>query len=295
MVTFLRPLRTASRAASFTTLARSAPAKPVVPWAIFSKSTSLSSFTFFAWMRRISSRPLTSGFSTGTWRSKRPGRRIAGSRTSTRLVAARTIRPFSLSKPSISTSSWFKVCSRSSLELNPFARLLARASISSIKIMQGAFSRACLKRSRTRLAPTPTNISTKSEPLILKKGTPASPATARARRVLPVPGSPTRSTPLGILPPISVYFFGVLRKSTTSTSSSLASSTPATSVKRVFIFPSSTTLAREEPTLKMLPIPPEPLPIFLKNRKYMSAKKPRGRIMLPISCQITPFDFITNL
>ena len=36
-----------------------------------------------------------------------------------------------------------------------------------------------------------------------KKGTPASPATARASRVLPVPGGPTSRTPLGILAPIS--------------------------------------------------------------------------------------------
>ena len=59
---------------------------------------------------------------------------------------------------------------------------------------------ACLafsKRSRTRLAPTPTNISTKSEPEIGKNGTPASPATARARSVLPVPGRPEEQHALG--------------------------------------------------------------------------------------------------
>ena len=56
--------------------------------------------------------------------------------------------------------------------------------------MQGEFSRACLKRSRTRLAPTPTNISTKSEPEIEKKGTSASPAMALASSVLPQPGAP---------------------------------------------------------------------------------------------------------
>ena len=56
--------------------------------------------------------------------------------------------------------------------------------------MQGAASFASLNRSRTRLAPTPTNISTKSEPEIEKKATPASPATARASSVLPVPGGP---------------------------------------------------------------------------------------------------------
>ena len=46
-----------------------------------------TTFTPFAWMRRISSRPLTSGLSTSTWRSKRPGRSSAGSSTSGRFVA----------------------------------------------------------------------------------------------------------------------------------------------------------------------------------------------------------------
>jgi len=35
-----------------------------------------------------------------------------------------------------------------------------------MKIRQGAFFLPCSKRSRTRLAPTPTNISTKSDPEI---------------------------------------------------------------------------------------------------------------------------------
>ena len=55
--------------------------------------------------------------------------------------------------------------------------------------------------SLTREAPTPTNISTKSEPEILKKGTPASPAIALARSVLPVPGEPVIKIPVGIFPP----------------------------------------------------------------------------------------------
>src|SRR4029077_4532346 len=57
--------------------------------------------------------------------------------------------------------------------------------------------RAVWNRSRTRDAPTPTNISMKSEPVTDRNGTPASPATARARSVLPVPGGPTRRTALG--------------------------------------------------------------------------------------------------
>ena len=75
----------------------------------------------------------------------------------------------------------------------------------------GALAFACSKRSRTRAAPTPTNISTKSEPLIVKNGTPASPATARASSVLPVPGGPNSSTPRGIFAPIAWNFAGFWR------------------------------------------------------------------------------------
>ena len=50
--------------------------------------------------------------------------------------------------------------------------------------------------SRTRDAPTPTNISTKSEPEIVKNGTLASPAIAFASKVLPVPGEPTNKIPV---------------------------------------------------------------------------------------------------
>ena len=65
-------------------------------------------------------------------------------------------------------------------------------------MMQGACFLACSNISLTRDAPTPTNISTKSEPEIVKNGTFASPAIALASSVLPVPGDPFMSTPLGI-------------------------------------------------------------------------------------------------
>ena len=132
--------------------------------------------------------------------------------------------------------------SLSSFELKPafFPRALPIASISSMNIIDGAFSLACLNKSRTLEAPTPTNISTKSEPLKLKKGTFASPATALANNVFPVPGGPTRRAPLGILAPNLVYFEGFIRKSTISSSSSLASSTPATSANVISVgFPFS--------------------------------------------------------
>lgn len=97
-----------------------------------------------------------------------------------------------------------------------------------MKTMHGAFFFASANRSRTREAPTPTNISINSAAEIAMKGTPASPATAFARRVLPVPGGPMSKAPRGILAPREVYCAGFLRKSTISTSSALASSIPAT-------------------------------------------------------------------
>ena len=67
-----------------------------------------------------------------------------------------------------------------------------------MKMIAGADFRAGSTRSRTRAVPTPTNISTNSDREIEKKVTPVSPATARARSVLPVPGGPTSNMPLGI-------------------------------------------------------------------------------------------------
>src|SRR5262250_696797 len=179
--------RAASSAASVTRLASSAPEKPGVPRARTLRSTLGASGMRRACTRRISSRPFTSGRGTTTWRSKRPGRSSAGSRTSGRLVAAMRMTPSFVSNPSISTSNWFSVCSRSSWPPpRPAPRCRPTASISSMKMMHGAFFLPCTNRSRTREAPTPTNISTKSEPLMEKNGTPASPAMARASRVLPV-------------------------------------------------------------------------------------------------------------
>ena len=71
-----------------------------------------------------------------------------------RLVAAMRMMLSFISKPSISTRSWFSVCSRSSWPPPmPAPRWRPTASISSMKMMQGEFCLACSKRSRTRLAP----------------------------------------------------------------------------------------------------------------------------------------------
>src|SRR5690554_5819383 len=122
------------------------------------------------------------------------------------------------------------------------------ASISSIKIIEGDFSLACLNKSLTRDAPTPTNISTKSEPDNEKNGTSASPATAFANNVLPVPAGPNKIAPYGILAPTPVYFFGFFKKLTIPSTSSFAPTNPATSVKQTPVpFPLSQPLASDLP------------------------------------------------
>ena len=131
-------------------------------------------------------------------------------------------------------------------------------------MIDGLDSFAFSNKSLTRDAPTPTNISTNSEPEILKNDAPDSPATAFASKVLPVPGLPNKSTPFGTLAPAFVYFSGFFKKSTTSRSSSFAPSTPATSSNFTSGF-LSILLTRDFPKPKIFPGPPpcEPPTIFL--------------------------------
>ena len=158
----------------------------------------------------ISTRSSWVGNGTTIWRSKRPGRSSAGSRTSGRFVAAIITMPSVASKRSISASIWSK-------RLLAFVVSTAEAgpalATDGVDLVDEERSRAaCLPRRveqvATRAAPTPTNISMKSEPVTDTNGTPASPATARAMRVLPDAGGPTSSTPLGMRAPICLNFAG---------------------------------------------------------------------------------------
>ena len=284
--TFSLLWRAAMRAASLQTLAMSAPEKPGVWRARKSMSRLSSSFSGFRCTTKISLRSFRSGKSTCIWRSKRPARIRAESSMSARLVAASVMMPLLVPKPSISVNRAFSVFSRSSLPpmAGFFERARPTASISSMKMMQGAFVLAFSKRSRTRDAPTPTNISTKSEPDIEKNGTPASPATAFASSVLPVPGGPTSKAPLGILPPNSVYFCGFFRKSTISCISCLAPACPATSLK---VMPSSPPFsyiwAFDLPTLKMLPgpiMPPPPPPMRRIRNIHTKMMPPKNKMFI---------------
>jgi hypothetical protein len=89
-----------------------------------------------------------------------------------------------------------------------------------------------------------------------KNGTPASPATARASSVLPVPGGPYRRTPFGILAPSAWNFFGFSRNSLISWSSSTASSHPATSLNVTFGESGDMRFARLFPKLMTFEPPP---------------------------------------
>ncbi len=134
-----------------------------------------------------------------------------------------------------------------------------------MKMMQGACFLAWSNMSRTREAPTPTNISTKSEPEIEKNGTLASPAMALASSVLPVPGEPTISTPRGMWPPSFWNLPGLRRNSTSSPTSSLASSTPATSSNVTLTWSSPCSLARLLPN-DIAPRPPAPPPCIWRMK-----------------------------
>merc|ERR1712078_531309 len=120
--------------------------------------------------------------------------------------------------------------------------------ISSINIMQGDLALALENKSLTLAEPTPINISIKSEPDKEKNGTFASPATALANKVFPVPGGPINKAPLGIFPPKFVNFIGFFKNSTIS----FASCNPATLLKVILtLFLESKREAFDFPILKI--------------------------------------------
>ena len=147
-----------------------------------------------------------------------------------------------------------------------------------MKIIHGEFVFPCSNKSRTLDAPTPTNISTKSAPLKLKKGASASPATALARSVFPVPGGPTNNAPLGIFAPNFSNNLGCFKKSITSLSSSFASTQPATSLNVIFSISGVQIFALLLPKLKIPFIPPAPDCILLRINIHTAIINSQGSI-----------------
>ncbi len=92
----MAPRLVAKIAASLQMFARSAPVSPLVCWATRSRSTFSSGFSRVC-TSSTPRRPFTSGGTTNTWRSKRPGRSSAGSSFSSRFDAAiTTTRPLAV-------------------------------------------------------------------------------------------------------------------------------------------------------------------------------------------------------
>mmetsp|Transcript_66018 Transcript_66018/g.159277 ORF Transcript_66018/g.159277 Transcript_66018/m.159277 type:complete len:209 (-) Transcript_66018:557-1183(-) len=184
------------------------------------------------------------GSLNSTLRSMRPERSRAGSRMSTRLVAAITLMLSSCVKPSswLSSSSIVRCTSRSP-ESSESKRFVPTASSSSMKMMAGCFSLASLKASRTSLAPSPMNICTSCGPASFRKHALVEAAHARAIRVLPVPGGPYIRQPLGgLMPMLMKRSLCVMGSTIASTSSWIWSSHPPTSLNSSVGF-SSTSIA----------------------------------------------------
>ena len=81
-----------------------------------------------------------------------PGRTSAGSSTSGRFVAAMMMTPFDESKPSISTRSWFSVCSRSSCAPKPGAHRAGATLADRVDLVQEDQRRRLLLRLLEQLA-----------------------------------------------------------------------------------------------------------------------------------------------
>mmetsp|Transcript_54302 Transcript_54302/g.122781 ORF Transcript_54302/g.122781 Transcript_54302/m.122781 type:complete len:214 (-) Transcript_54302:671-1312(-) len=190
-VTCCRRSRNANIPASVHTALLSAPLAPFICPAIFRRLIPLIRFILREWIFRISSLASSFGLGNSTLRSIRPGRSSASSRMSIRFVAMMTLMFCAASKP----SSWLRSssmvrCTSESPPCSPSTRDEPMESISSMKMIEGACSRAITKSSRTIRLPSPMYFCTSSPPETRMKQHWVWCATALAKRVLPVPGGP---------------------------------------------------------------------------------------------------------
>ncbi|OPX60363.1 MAG: hypothetical protein A4E25_00432 [Methanobacterium sp. PtaB.Bin024] len=154
-------------AASLQSISRSAPTKPWVVSAISSRSTFSSRGMPLVWISSTSWRPSLSGTPISISRSNLPGRRSAVSRASGRLVAPITTTCPLVLRPSINVKSW--ATTRLSVSPDTSSLLGAMASISSMNTMDGAFSSASSKNSRSRSSEPPTYLLMISGPWMAMK------------------------------------------------------------------------------------------------------------------------------
>ncbi|KAJ7724400.1 cell division control protein 48, partial [Mycena metata] len=142
--------------------------------------------------------------------SKRPNRRGAGSMELGRLVAAMTTTFEQALRPSMRVRS----CDTTRCSFSPltrtftFSHLGTIESIESMKMMAGEFFSASSNAFSRLLPLSPAILLMISRPLMRKKKAPVSLATARALRVLPVPGGPNIRIPRGGLIPMDLNSCG---------------------------------------------------------------------------------------
>ena len=130
---------------------------------------------------------------------------MAKSRAYGKLVAPRMRIPSSsLPTPCILVKNYVLTLFVASLSFSD--RLLHKASISSMKIMEGFFSLARVKREFIIFSLYPTYLLRIFEGSIAKKVLSASVAQAFARKVFPVPGGPYKRIPFqGYLGPLNIF------------------------------------------------------------------------------------------
>ena len=144
-----------------------------------------------------SHRPSWSGCSTVMWRSKRPGRNRAGSRMSGRFVAPMRM-PAAALVESVHLDEELVQGLLTLIGTAAFAATaLAARCIQLVDEDDRGGERPALEEVTHSRGPHTYEGSTNSAPATEKKGTPASPATAFARSVLPQPGGPNSRTPFG--------------------------------------------------------------------------------------------------
>mmetsp|Transcript_176846 Transcript_176846/g.430218 ORF Transcript_176846/g.430218 Transcript_176846/m.430218 type:complete len:227 (-) Transcript_176846:1607-2287(-) len=190
-ISFSIDSRIANLAARWQISVKSAPVNLSVCSARYSRSTSGDTGDLRSTAFRMLEREGLSGIGMKISWSKRPGRMMAGSRMSGRLVAPMMKMLFFEPTPSISVSIWFMTRSPAppaSPREDP--RAFAIESSSSKKSTHGAAPRALSNTSRTLPSDSPNHIVSSSGPLMEMKLAWHSLATAFANSVLPHPGGP---------------------------------------------------------------------------------------------------------
>ena len=259
-----------------TRFSRSAPEKPGVPRAMISMSTSGASGTFLAWTRRIPSRPRTSGRVDEMRRSKRPGRRMrrvehvgaVGRRDDDdALVGLEAVhldeelvqRLLALVVPAAEARAAVATDRVDLVDEDDAGRVLL-ALLEEVAHAARADADEHLDEVGARDAE-------ERHAGLARDG-------AREQRLAGARASPIISTPLGMRPPSRWNFFGSLRNAMISSTSSFASSMPATSANVTLFCESLACAPCDLP--KLIALPP-PACSWRMKRKNMTPMKIIGR------------------